>query len=164
MRIAKRVHSLAQEQNDPTLMIGGCAFWQSRSTILGDFETARKYSILGVQLWRSSGVQSQVEEVRRGYARRRLSVLSGPMQWHFGEIASCQPTMAEAISAAKELNNMHALAHALWHAGWLAHFERNPAEVERFRSELIELSNHQNFANFAAQGSRSSRLGAQRFR
>ena len=43
---------------------------------------------------------------------------------------------------------MQALSHALWHAGWLAHFERNPAEVERLASELIELSNRQNFAPF----------------
>ena len=43
---------------------------------------------------------------------------------------------------------MQALAHALWHAGWLAHFERNPAEVERLASDLIELSNSQNFAPF----------------
>jgi predicted ATPase len=56
--------------------------------------------------------------------------------------------MAEAISAAKELNNMQALAQALWHAGWLAQFERNPVEVERLASDLIELSNSQNFAPF----------------
>ena len=35
-------------------------------------------------------------------------------EWHFGEIASCQATMAEAISLAKELNDMHALAMALY--------------------------------------------------
>ena len=70
------------------------------------------------------------------------------LDWHFGEIASCQPTMAEAISVAKELNNMQALTQALWHAGWLAHFERDPAEVERLASDLIELSNRQNFAPF----------------
>jgi adenylate cyclase len=56
--------------------------------------------------------------------------------------------MTEAITLAKELNNMQALSLALWHAGWLAHFERNPAEVERLASELIELSNRQNFAPF----------------
>jgi predicted ATPase len=73
------------------------------------------------------------------------------LEWHFGEIASCQATMAEAISAAKELNNMQALAQALWHAGWLAQFERNPVEVERLASDLIELSNSQNFAPFLAR-------------
>jgi hypothetical protein len=70
------------------------------------------------------------------------------LDWHFGEISSCQPTMAEAISLAKELNNMQALAHALWHAGWLAHFERNPAEVERLASDLSELSTRLNFEPF----------------
>ena len=39
--------------------------------------------------------------------------------------------MAEAISLAKELNDMHGLAVTYGYAGWLAYFERNPAEVER---------------------------------
>jgi predicted ATPase len=56
--------------------------------------------------------------------------------------------MAEAISLAKELNDMHGLAQALYFAGALAHFERNPTEVERLASELIELSMRQNFAHF----------------
>jgi predicted ATPase len=60
--------------------------------------------------------------------------------------------MAEAISLAKELNDMHALAVALLHAGWLAQFERNPAGVERLASDLIELSTRQNFANWLAGG------------
>ena len=47
---------------------------------------------------------------------------------------------------------MHALAHALWHAGLLAHFERDPAEVERLASDLIELSTRQNFASFLRGG------------
>jgi len=33
--------------------------------------------------------------------------------WHFGETARCHATMAEAISLAKELNDMHALAFSL---------------------------------------------------
>ena len=37
-------------------------------------------------------------------------------EWHFGEIASCHATMAEAISLAKELNDMHGLAVALGYA------------------------------------------------
>jgi hypothetical protein len=47
---------------------------------------------------------------------------------------------------------MYALALALWHAGWLAHFERNPGEVERLISDLIELSTRQNFVNFLPLG------------
>jgi len=47
---------------------------------------------------------------------------------------------------------MHALALALWHAGCLAHFEHNPATVERVASDLIELSTRQNFAFWLAAG------------
>jgi len=151
MRIAKRVHALAQEQNDSTLMIGGCVVLAVPLYFLGDFETARKYSRLGVQLWRSSGLQSQVEEVTVEEITGQVVgclFFEALLQWHIGDIASCQPTMGEAISTATELNNMQALAQALWHAGWLAQFERNPAEVERIGSELIELSNRFNFAPF----------------
>ena len=73
-------------------------------------------------------------------------------EWHFGAIASCQARIAEAISLAKELNDMHALALALCFAAILAHFERNPAEVERLASDLIELSTRQNFAFWLAAG------------
>ena len=47
---------------------------------------------------------------------------------------------------------MHALAVALWNAGTLAQFERNPAEVERLASDLIELSTRQTFAYYLAGG------------
>ena len=162
MQIAKRIYSLAQEQDDSTLMIGayralaGTLYWS------GDFESARQHAMCGVQIWRSGGVQSPVEE--RQLARRCLSVHVALSEWHLGEITSSDATMSEAISLAKELNDMPALALALWHAGYLAHFERNPAEVERLASDLIELSTRQNFAFFLAGRSGSPRLGAQRFR
>ena len=47
---------------------------------------------------------------------------------------------------------MHALALALWHAGCLAHFERNPVEGERYSSDLIELSTRQHFVQWIATG------------
>ena len=47
---------------------------------------------------------------------------------------------------------MHALALALWHAGCLAHFERNPVEGERYSSDLIELSTRHHFAHWLVVG------------
>ena len=41
---------------------------------------------------------------------------------------------------------------ALYWAGLLAHFEGNPAEVERFASDLIELSTRQTFASWLPGG------------
>jgi tetratricopeptide (TPR) repeat protein len=55
-------------------------------------------------------------------------------------------------SAAKELNDMHGLALALCWAAIFGHLERNPAEVERFASELVELSTRQNFPYWIALG------------
>ena len=72
--------------------------------------------------------------------------------------------MDEAIATAKELKDMYTLAMALAWAASLAHFERDPAEVDRLASELIELSTRHNFAYLASSRSDSPRLGAQRFR
>jgi len=95
-------------------------------------------------------VQSPVEEITAPAVS--CLIFEALSEWHFGEIASCQATMAEAISLAKELNDMHALAVALWSAGTLAQFERNPAEADRLASDLIELSTRQNFAWLLAGG------------
>ena len=150
MQIAKRVYSLAQEQNDSALMIGGNRALAVTLYYLGDFETARQYAMSGIQVWRLGGVQSPIEEVTAPAVT--CLIFEALSEWHFGEIASCKATMAEAIALAKELNDTHALAVALWHAGWLAHFERNPAEVERLASDVIELSTRQNFAFWLAGG------------
>ena len=60
--------------------------------------------------------------------------------------------MAEAVSLAKELNDAYAIAVALFHAAFASQFERNVAEVERFASDLIELSTRQNFVQWLAGG------------
>jgi len=73
-------------------------------------------------------------------------------QWHLGEMASCQATMAEAIALAKELNDMHALAQALRFAGVLGVYKRNVTEVERLTSDLIEVCTRQNFAMWLLAG------------
>jgi tetratricopeptide (TPR) repeat protein len=144
MQIAKRVYSSAQNQNDPALMIGAYSALASTLCYLGDFETARQYAMCGVQIWRSGGVQTLVEDIMAHpvvcLAYEALS------EWHLGEIASCRTAQAEAISLAKELNDMSSLAFALYFAAGLARFERNPAEVERLTSDLIELSTRYNFA------------------
>jgi hypothetical protein len=149
MQIARRVYSLAQEENDSALMIEAYHTLAVSLYFLGDFEPARQYARRGVQIWHG-GVKSRVDEAAvHAVSCLFLEALVG---WHLGEIASCQSTMAEAISLAKERNNMLSLAYALWHAGWLAHFERNPAEVERLASDLIELSTRHNFAPLLQRG------------
>jgi serine/threonine protein kinase/tetratricopeptide (TPR) repeat protein len=150
MQIAKRVYSLAQDQNDSALMIGAYRALAVTLFYLGDFESARQYAMRGIEIWRSGGVQSPVEEV----TAPAVSCLfhESLCEWHFGEIASCHPTMAEAIALAKELNDMPALTVALWAAAILAQFERDTAEVERLASDLIELATRQNIAQFLGGG------------
>jgi predicted ATPase len=117
---------------------------------LGEFELARQYSISGLQIWSSGGVRSQVEQVTAPAVA--CLYYKGLSEWHVGEIASSQVSMAEGISLAKELHDMHGLAVSLYFAAFLDHFERSPFEVERRASKMIELSTSQNFALWMGGG------------
>jgi len=117
---------------------------------LGDFESARQNALRGVQIWRSGGVQSPVEEVDAP----SIGCLCNKalIEWLFGKIVLCHASMAEAIAVAKELNDTHGLAVALNYAAVLGYLQREPAKVDRLATDLIELSTRQNFAFWLAQG------------
>jgi hypothetical protein len=148
--IAERIYSLAQEQDDPTLMIGAHNALACTRYFLGDFESARQYAMRGVRIWRSGSVQSHAEDY---YAPAVGCLCYGALsEWHLGEIASCQANIAEAISLAKELNDTNALALALNWAASLGRDDHNPAEVDRLASDLIELSTRHNFVYWLTMG------------
>jgi serine/threonine protein kinase/predicted ATPase len=146
MQIAERVYSLAQEQNDPRQMIWAYNALAGTLYFLGDFEASGQNAMRGLLIWRSGNVQSHPEDVDTPIVGCLL--YKAVTEWHLGEISSCQATIAEAISLAKELNDTNALALALNWAAFLAYLERNPAEAERLASDLIELSTRQNLAYF----------------
>ena len=150
IKIAEQIYSLAQEQKDPALLLGGCRALACTLYFFGDIATARRYAVDGLKIWRSGAILSQVEELNAP-ALPCLYFLA-MCEWHFGEFASCQVNIAEAISLAKELNDLHGLVLALVFAAILAHQGNDPEEVERFTSEVIEISTRQNFANWLAAG------------
>jgi tetratricopeptide (TPR) repeat protein len=150
MQIAERVHSLAQEHDDAALMIEAYRALAVTLYCSGDFETARQYLMRAVQIWHSGSVRSHTEAPQTPVVVC-LCFLAGS-EWHFGEISRCQATIAEAISLAKKLNDMNALAMALSWAIGLEANERNLAEVDHLASDLIELSTRHNFAFWLATG------------
>jgi hypothetical protein len=150
LRVARRVHSLATEENNSAVMIGACQALVSTLYYLGEFETAGQYAMRGVQIWRSGSVQYNAEDLDAPAVV--CLCYQALCRWHLGEVALCHQTMEEAISLAKELNEANSLAVELHFAAFLARYERNPAEVERLASDLIELSTVQNFAFWLACG------------
>ena len=150
IQIAERMYSLAQEQNDSALMIAACRALAVTLYYMGDFESAARYAMRGVQIWRSGNVQVHAEE----YLSPAVDSLiyAAMCDWHFGEIASCHALMDEGISIAKELKDRNALAITLAWAAGLGHAERNPADVDRFASDLIEFSTRHNFVHWLATG------------
>src|SRR6266481_2531808 len=104
----------------------------------------------GAQIWRTGGVQSPVgEPITPAVTCSCHQALS---EWHLGEVASCQATMAEAISLAKQLHDTQASVYLLYWSAFLAYFERNLAETERLASDLIEMSTRQNIATWQPHG------------
>ena len=150
LEIAKRVYSLAEEQNDTALLLKAYMALAATLYFSGDFESARKNALRGVQIWRSGSVQYSVEEVDAPAIGCLCT--KALTEWLFGKITTCQTSMAEAIALAKELKDMHGLAVALNFAAVLGYLGRKPAEVERLATDLIELSTRQNFAFWLAQG------------
>jgi serine/threonine protein kinase/predicted ATPase len=150
MHIAKRIDRLAQEQNEAALMLGASRALACTHYFLGDFDSARQSAIRGLHIWQSGDVKPHVQEVDPP----AVACLTDKAQseWHLGEIASCQATMAEAIALANRLNEMHGIAEALYFAACLSHYGRYPAEVERLASDVIELSTRQNFALYLTRG------------
>jgi serine/threonine protein kinase len=134
MQIAQHVYSLPQEQNEPALMIGSCAALAATHYFLGNFETCGQYAIRGVQIWRSVGVQSSVEEV--DVPEVACLIFEALFKWHIGEIASSQVTIEEALSLAKGLNDM--LTHSNYlHAAVLKGHGYNLPRTEGPRDQRI---------------------------
>ena len=151
MQLARRAYSVAQEQNDPALLIAGYHALACTVFGLGDFEASRQYAMLAVQIWRSSGTASSIDEVDAP----AVSCLfhKAASEWHLGDIISCHLTMEEAISLAKELNDMPALTGAIAHSAYLSHYEHDVSKAGRLASNVMALSTQHNLALFLAIGS-----------
>jgi predicted ATPase len=166
IQIAQRVYSLAQKQNDSLLLIGACNALAGTLYFMGNFESTYQYAMLGSEIWRSESEKSnkhagallpvpteaadEVQEV--GGSAVSVLCYKAQAQWHLGEIPASQTTAEDAISLAKEMNDMHGLAVALWHAAILAYYQGNPMEVELLASKSIELSSRHRFAHWLPQG------------
>ena len=145
LQIAERIYTQAQKQNNPAALMGAYSIMASTHYYLADdFDVARQYAVRGVQIWRSQGVHSLPEE---SFASSVACLYTkAACEWFLGEIASCQATKAQTISLARELNDMNTLAFTLYTLAMSAGLERNPAEIERYASELSEISTRYNFA------------------
>ena len=150
MRIAKRVYSLAQEQNDAELIMGAHNVLTCTHLYLGDFESARQHATCNVRIWRSGSVQSDAGELESHVVN--CLCLTALSEWHFGDITSCKASMAEVASLTRDLNDSNTQAMALYLAALVGNLERDPVEVERVASDLVELSTIQSFAHWLALG------------
>src|SRR6516164_3156582 len=74
IQIAERVHPLAQEQNDPALMIGAYLNLACTLYCLGDFESARQYAR---KEQKAISLQKRAEATYAEYRRQKASGSGG---------------------------------------------------------------------------------------
>ena len=154
---------MAQEQDDPALMIRSLQPFGRHAPLFGryrDHASTRKAQCSDLALRKRT-----VSCGRR--SNRPLSPVCALGRNPSGiseRLSLAEAAISEAISLAKELKDMHALALALQWATNLAYAERNPADVDRLASESIELSTRYSFPHSASPRSHSSWLGAECFR
>jgi predicted ATPase len=146
LQLAEEVHSLARARNDSALLIGAYDALGATRLRLGDFESARRFATCGIEIWRSRALLSGVEELMAPAIACLCT--EAETKWHFGEIASSRETLSKAKSLAKKLNDVHGLVQALSIGAFIAYCEREPSEVQKIASEMLELSTRHNFAFF----------------
>ena len=100
MQIAKRIYSLAQEQNDSDANDWSLSrFGGARSTFWAISRPRDNMRCVGFR----SGAREPYSLRSKRSSRQPSACLcfEALSEWHFGKIVSCQATMAEAISLAK---------------------------------------------------------------
>jgi len=148
MQVAQRLYSRAQSQNNPALLVGAHSAMAMTHYSMGEFESGQRHATEGIRIWRSGGIPPHAEEA---IAPVIVCLCEEALTaWHFGGTALSQETMTEAISVARQLNDAHNLVMALWYAGLLNHCRRKPMEVERFASEVIEVSTREQIGHWLA--------------
>ena len=67
LQVAERIYSMAEKQSEAALLLGAHSALTCTLYFLGDFQGALKNAIRGINIWRSEGMQSQVEELAAPY-------------------------------------------------------------------------------------------------
>ena len=124
LRLAEQIDSLARQQEQPAPLMKAHMVMAATLYYLGDFDKAREHAMDGVHMLHSGCVEPQTEELDEPviacFCHEALCA------WHFGEIPSCYSSIAEAISLARELGDVHGLAVALYFGAILRQMDRDP--------------------------------------
>ena len=102
MRIAKRVYSLARDQNDSALMIGGLQRFGSHALLSGRYRvgaSTRDAQCSNLALGKCTVIRSKKSIAPAVFCLSHEAL----SEWHLGD-ACCQSTMVEAIALSKELH------------------------------------------------------------
>jgi predicted ATPase len=149
--LAEQLFSLAQNAQDPALLVEAHRALGTTLFFLGEFAQARVRVEQGIALYAPQQHRSLafVYGADPGLVCRLYAALS---LWYLGYPDQALKRMDETLSLAQELAHPHSLAFVLSFAAWL-HDERQEGQAAQERAEAaITLSTEQGFPDWLAQG------------
>jgi len=142
---------LAEDTQDPTLLLEAHSSTGALSLRLGDLVGARSHLEKGIALY---DPQQHGHEALRFVQDPKVSALSdlSCALWLLGHPDRALASSAEAMSRANELAHPFSQAFALLFSVWLHQFRRDGRRVEEHADAVVLLSTEQGFPNWSAMG------------
>ena len=148
-RLGEQLLSLAEDQNEATLLLSAHDALGVTRFHLGEFSQARAHLEQGLAVYdpqkrRLDGFVQDPGVACLSYTAFCLSIL--------GYFRQADESMQQALSLARELVHPHSLAYALGCAAIVAQLRRDERAAHTFAKETLGLSNEHGFAYWHAMG------------
>lgn len=140
---AEEILSLAEEQDDPAMLIGAYRSLSDVTYFMGNFRLAKQYAEQGIALWDAGASISNVDEVSAPVVT--CLCFDALALWQLGYPDRSLHRIQQALEQAPAISNAHSLAVALHFDGYVSHFYGFPSRAADTAQRLIDLSRANGF-------------------
>ncbi|MFP5286375.1 MAG: hypothetical protein ACLGI9_11610, partial [Thermoanaerobaculia bacterium] len=148
---AQQLLRLAESADDPVTLLSSHQAMGFTSMVLGDLPQARVYLERGITFYDRERARAAPLLAGPQPAVECLGNLSWVL-WFLGHPDQALARSREMLAVARELGQPFSIACALFFAGELRAFRREPEEVLPINEELLELSTRQEFPYWRVMG------------
>lgn len=151
LQLVEKLLEIAQQADDPELMLEACYAIGLTHFTLGDLAAARMHLERGIALDEGRRPQPPAGESSEdpGVACRALAAL---VAWHLGSVDEAVALSDGAVETARQLNHQGTLAAALSFAAWLHQLRRDHRQVEQLADETVAISQQGGFLLWSTYG------------
>jgi tetratricopeptide (TPR) repeat protein len=154
LRIAEDVHKLAEEIDNPALLMGAYRSLTDTLHFVGDFTRSKEYSEKGIRLWESDKDKiislTPTDEVM--YPILTCYCFDSLTLWHLGYPDQAQEQMHRAIKTSQDLSDVYGQVVALYFDCFITQFRREPQKTLESARKSVLFSRLQQFSLWLAGG------------